>query len=173
MRKALFLDRDGVINKDYGYVHKKDNFEFIEGIFELIKSANNLSYLVIVITNQAGIGRNIYSEDTFLKLTLWMCKKFQEKDCIIDAIYYCPYHPIYGQGEFKKDSYLRKPNPGMIIEASNKHEIDLCKSILVGDKEHDIEAGLASGILKNYLFSQEAKTNKKYNLINNLNEIIL
>ena len=73
MRKALFLDRDGVINKDYGYVHKKDNFEFIEGIFELIKSANNLSYLVIVITNQAGIGRNFYTEDTFLKRTqIWI-----------------------------------------------------------------------------------------------------
>lgn len=173
MRKALFLDRDGVINIDYGYVHKKENFVFIEGIFELIKNANNLSYLVIVITNQAGIGRNIYSENTFLKLTLWMCNKFKEKDCLIDAIYYCPFHPIHGKGEFKKDSYLRKPNPGMIIEASHNYDIDLNKSILVGDKEHDIEAGLASGILRNYLFSQEVIINKKYNLIKNFNEIIL
>lgn len=172
MNKTLFLDRDGVINEDFNYVHKIQDFKFIDGIFELVSRAKDLGYLVIVITNQAGIGRNLYSEDCFLKLTKWMISKFKEKEIIIDAVYYCPYHPIHGKGKYKKDSFLRKPKPGMILKASEDYCIDLKNSILVGDKVHDIEAGISAGIKKNYLFSKEKTFDIQYELITSFDEII-
>ena len=99
-RPALFLDRDGVINVNHGYVHKPDNFNFIEGIFELVRIANRAEYLVIVVTNQAGIGRDYYTEQDFLTLTDWMKDQFATHDGHIDDVYYCPYHPQHGVGDF-------------------------------------------------------------------------
>jgi D-glycero-D-manno-heptose 1,7-bisphosphate phosphatase len=134
--KALFLDRDGVINIDKGYVHKIEDFEFIEGIFDLCKSYQDKGYLIIVITNQAGIARGYYTEEDFLKLSEWMKKEFAKKNVIITDIFYCPHHP-----DFTGECECRKPKPGMILEAAKKYNIDLSKSILIGDKITDIEAG--------------------------------
>ena len=151
-RPALFLDRDGVINIDHAYVSKQEDFEFIDGIFELCRSAKQLGFLICVVTNQAGIGRGYYTEKDFLELTAWMCGVFSEEGCEIDKVYFCPTHPEHGIGEYKTDSQFRKPGPGMVLEAAQELDIDLGKSILVGDKESDIQAGIAAGIKCNLLF---------------------
>lgn len=151
-RPALFLDRDGVINIDHAYVNRKDNFEFVEGIFDLCRSAKQLGFLICVVTNQAGIGRGYYSEKDFLELTSWMCAVFKEQGCEISKVYFCPAHPEHGIGVYKTDSYFRKPNPGMILQAAKELNIDLTVSVLVGDNETDIHAGIAAGVKYNLLY---------------------
>lgn len=149
---ALFLDRDGVINIDHGYVYKQESFEFIEGIFDLCRTAKLLGYLIFVVTNQAGIGRGYYNEQTFLELTDWMCSVFSEKGILIDKVYFCPFHPEHGLGRYKVDSPYRKPGSGMISQAVKEFSIDLSRSVLVGDKESDIQAGIAAGVANNVLY---------------------
>ncbi|MFI4938991.1 MAG: D-glycero-alpha-D-manno-heptose-1,7-bisphosphate 7-phosphatase [Burkholderiales bacterium] len=152
MRPALFLDRDGVINVDHAYVCKPENFEFIDGIFALCRKAKALGYLICIVTNQAGIGRGYYSEHDFLLLTDWMCGIFRDEDVMIDKVYFCPTHPEHGIGAYKLDSSFRKPGPDMILQAAKELDIDLAKSILVGDKETDIQAGIAAGVGINLLY---------------------
>jgi D-glycero-D-manno-heptose 1,7-bisphosphate phosphatase len=153
MSPALFLDRDGVINIDYGYVHRPADFNFIDGIFDLCRTAKARGYLLIVVTNQAGIGRGYYTEQQFHTLTDWMRAQFAEQDAVLDAVYFCPTHLEHGKGTYKLDSQFRKPGPGMILQAAQEHDVDLTNSVLVGDKESDIEAGLAAGVGCNILFS--------------------
>lgn len=149
MNKALFLDRDGVINIEKNYVYKIEDFDFIDGIFELVKSFQDKGYLIIVITNQAGIGRGYYTEVDFHKLNSWMIDQFKQKGIIITDVYYCPYHPTHGIGEYLMDSLDRKPNPGMILKAKEKYDINLTESILIGDKDSDIQAGEKAGVGRN------------------------
>lgn len=145
-RPALFLDRDGVINVDHGYVFTPEKFDFIEGIFELVAHANNSGYLVVVVTNQAGIGRGYYTEDDFHALTDWMCSKFAEHNARIDAVYFCPYHPDHGVGVYRQESVFRKPGPGMLLKAAEDLCIDLANSLMVGDKDSDVKAAEAAGV---------------------------
>ena len=159
-RPALFLDRDGVINIDHGYVCKPENFDFVEGIFELVANANDFGYLVVVVTNQAGIGRGYYTEADFHALTNWMCSKFAARGGGIDAVYYCPYHPKHGIGEYKCNSDFRKPGPGMLLKAKSDLQIDMNKSIMIGDKVTDMVAASAAGIARLILFSNEEGCNK-------------
>lgn len=154
--RALFLDRDGVINVDHGYVHAKEDFEYVDGIFDLCRAAMEEGYQLFVITNQAGIGRGYYNETQFDELTGWMCEEFARHGISIRHIYYCPYHPEHGMGEFRQDSFFRKPSPGMILQASGDYDIDLSASVLVGDKESDIKAGKAAGVGCNILFDPDA-----------------
>jgi len=150
-KRALFLDRDGVINIDYGYVHTVENFQFVDGIFELCMSAINKNYLIIVITNQAGIGRGLYSTSEFERLTEWMCNQFLLEGISISKVYHSPYHPVYGLGKYKKDDSSRKPNPGMLLQAQKELDVDLGKSIFIGDKSTDMQAGISAGIGYNIL----------------------
>lgn len=152
-RPALFLDRDGVINVDHAYVCRPENFEFIDGIFELCRTARQLGYLIFVVTNQAGIGRGYYTEQDFLDLTGWMCEIFKAQGIAIDKVYYCPSHPEYGVGQYKVDSPFRKPAPGMLLQAAEEFGVDLARSVLVGDKETDIQAGIAAGVSCNLLYA--------------------
>jgi D-glycero-D-manno-heptose 1,7-bisphosphate phosphatase len=145
-RPALFLDRDGVINIDHGYVCKPENFDFIEGIFELVANANAFGYLVIVVTNQAGIGRGYYTEADFHELTSWMRAQFAARGAHIDAVYFCPDHPEHGVGSYRRETVFRKPGPGMLLKATDELGIDLHRSVLVGDKDSDIKAGAAAGV---------------------------
>lgn len=145
-RPALFLDRDGVINVDHGYVCRPEDFNFIEGIFELVTAANEAGYLVVVVTNQAGIGRGYYSEADFHRLMDWVIAKFAARRAQIDAVYFCPLHPEHGVGEYRRESDCRKPGPGMLLQAQKDHGVDLKRSILVGDKTSDMLAGLAAGV---------------------------
>ena len=154
--KALFLDRDGVINHNFGYVYKIDDFKFIDGIFNLVQAAIKKEYLVIIVTNQAGIGRVYYTESDFFNLMAWVKIKFNENDGQIDDLYFCPFHPDHGIGSYKKNSNLRKPNPGMILNAQKKHNINLSKSIMIGDKYSDMEAGISAGISTNILLTKDS-----------------
>lgn len=154
-KRALFLDRDGVINVDHGYVHEKKHFEYVEGIFDLCRAAMEHGYDLFVITNQAGIGRGYYSESQFNALTVWMLGEFERAGIEIRQVYHCPYHPEHGVGEFRQDSFFRKPNPGMILKAANDHHLVLPASVLIGDKESDLQAGKAAGVGCNILFDPE------------------
>ena len=145
-RPALFLDRDGVINLEQGYVHTPEEFKFIDGIFDLVAAANNMGYLVVVVTNQAGIGRGFYSEADFHALTNWMKARFTERGGRIDAVYFSPYHPKYGVGKYRRESDCRKPSPGMLLQAKRELDIDLSKSIFIGDSLKDIQASNAAGV---------------------------
>jgi len=149
MNKALFLDRDGVINIDKGYVHKIEDFEFIDGIFDICEFFQKEGFLIFIITNQAGIARSYYSEKIFQYLTNWMLKEFEKRGINITKVYYCPHHP-----DFTGKCKCRKPNPGMILTAKKEFDIDLENSILIGDKISDIEAGKNAGIGLNILFNQ-------------------
>jgi D-glycero-D-manno-heptose 1,7-bisphosphate phosphatase len=155
-RRALFLDRDGVINIERGYVHEREDFEFQGGIFELCRAARSLDYLIVVVTNQAGIGRGYYTEAQFLVLTGWMLSRFAEHNVPIARVYYCPYHPIHGIGDYKRESPDRKPLPGMLLRARADLGLDLADSVLVGDKATDIQAAEAAGVGTKILLRSDA-----------------
>jgi D-glycero-D-manno-heptose 1,7-bisphosphate phosphatase len=144
--RALFLDRDGVINHDDGYTSCPENFVFIEGIFDLCRAAKRSGYLLIVVSNQAGIGRGYYSEQDFFELTAWMCEQFEAEGAPITEVFFCPDHPEHGIVPYKKDSFDRKPNPGMLLRAAEKYRISLKDSVMVGDKDSDMQAAERSGI---------------------------
>lgn len=145
-KRALFLDRDGVINHDAGYTSRVENFRLINGIFDLCREATRSGYLLIVVTNQAGIGRGYYSEEDFLALTDWMCNRFMLEGVTITDVFYCPFHPEHGVGDYKKDSFDRKPNPGMLLRAAEEHGIDMRRSIMIGDKDSDMQAACKAGV---------------------------
>jgi D-glycero-D-manno-heptose 1,7-bisphosphate phosphatase len=149
---ALFLDRDGVINIDHGYVYRIEDFKFIPGIFSFVREFVELGYKVIVVTNQAGIGRGYYTEEDFYHLTRWMQAEFLASNAPINAVYHCPYHPEHGKGAFRQDSDERKPKPGMFFKAARDWDIDLQKSVIVGDHVTDISAAIAAGITQRFLF---------------------
>jgi len=147
VRPALFLDRDGVINVDHGYVHRVEHFEFVDGVFELARAAAVRAMPVVVVTNQAGIGRGYYAEDDFLRLTDWMRDRFAERDAPIAAVYHCPYHPEHGLGDWRRDSFDRKPNPGMLLQARDALGLDLARSVMLGDTDGDMLAAQRAGVL--------------------------
>ena len=151
MNKALFLDRDGVINVEKDYLFRIEDFEFIQGVFDTLRAYQDAGYLLIIVTNQAGIARGYYTEEDFRVLNRWMLKEFEKHGINITKVYYSPYHPENGTGAYKKDTSCRKPNPGMILTAAREFDIDLEQSLLVGDKESDIEAGINAGIPRNVL----------------------
>ena len=147
--KALFLDRDGVINFDYGHVHKIEDFHFIEGIFDLCEFYQSQGFIIIIVTNQAGISKGFYDISQYEILTNWMIKEFKNNGININKVYYCPDHP-------NSKSKCRKPEPGMLISAIKEFNIDPSKSFLYGDKDSDIEAGRRAGV-KNLI---KVKNNK-------------
>lgn len=144
--RALFLDRDGVINIDNGYVFEIDNFIFTKNIFDLTKYYQDRGYIIIVVTNQSGIARGYYSEDQFNDLSMWMIEEFNKHGIRIEKVYHCPHHPDFGF-----DCDCRKPKPGMILQAMQDFNIDLAESIMIGDKETDLIAGQSSGVGENFL----------------------
>jgi D-glycero-D-manno-heptose 1,7-bisphosphate phosphatase len=154
-RSAVFLDRDGVINVNHGHVLKREDFDFINGIFDVARYGYEQDYKLVVITNQAGIGRGYYTEDNFHQLTAWMCDQFSAAGAPIERVYFSPYHPTAGIGEYLKDDYSRKPLPGMILQAQKELDLDLDRSVLIGDKATDIQAGIAAGVGRNLLFAPQ------------------
>ena len=139
MYKGLFLDRDGIINVDHGYVYKKENFEFNEGIFPLLKFFIKHNYKLYIVTNQSGIGQNYYSEKDFLVLTEWMLEVFKKGKIIIEEVIYCPHTN-------EENCLCRKPKIGMINQILKKHQLDLNNSWLIGDKQSDINLAINSKI---------------------------
>lgn len=149
--RAPFLVRDGVINVDRGYVHRPDQFTFIDGIFDLCRQARDLGYLIVVVTNQPGIGRGYYSEQAFHDLTAWMKRRFQAEGIDIAAVYFCPHHEEHGIVDYRRECRRRKPNPGMLLDAAQDLTIDLAQSVLIGDKGSDIDAGRRAGLRRSVL----------------------
>ncbi len=146
MNKAVFLDRDGVINIDHGYVSKAAEFEFIEGVFEACRYLQSLGYLLIVVTNQSGIGRGYYTEQDFTDLTRWMLSEFNQNGVDITDVYFCPHHPKHALPMYQIECDCRKPEPGMLLNAIEKYKIDPKKSVMIGDKISDVQAGHAANI---------------------------
>ena len=143
--KAIFLDRDGVINVDKQYICKIEDFTFIPGVFEAVKKARDSGYKIFVVTNQSGIALKYYSESDYKILTEWMIKQFKEKGIVFDGIYYCPHHSNGTDKEYTKECECRKPKAGMILQAAKEYNIDLSKSFVIGDKTSDIKSGQSAG----------------------------
>ena len=139
MNKAVFLDRDGVINHDYAYVSKIEDFEFIDGVFEACSYFQSLGYKIIIITNQSGLERGLFSKIDYYKLTAWMLKQLEKKNIKILDIFHCPHGP-------ESNCECRKPKPGMFFEAKKKHNIYMTDSWMIGDSERDITAASLAGI---------------------------
>ena len=147
MPRALFLDRDGTINVDYGYVYQPEKFELIDGIVELCQKAQEKGYIIIVITNQSGIARGYYTEEDYKILEQYMINKFSELGIKITDVFHCP--ELSGE--------RRKPECGMFLEAQQKYNINMETSVSIGDKQRDLEAGKKAGVGKNLLFENNFK----------------
>ncbi len=137
MKKAVFLDRDGVIIVDKGYIYKKEDVEFVDGIFDFCKNIQDKEYLIIVITNQSGVARGYYTEQNVQELHEWMSDIFLEKGIAIAGFYYCPFHTEATVEKYKEDSEMRKPNPGMILKAADDFNIAIEQSFMIGDQPSD------------------------------------
>jgi D-glycero-D-manno-heptose 1,7-bisphosphate phosphatase len=151
-RPAAFLDRDGVLNEDAGYVHRADQVRWIDGARETVRWLNDAGYLVFVVTNQAGIARGLYSEQHVADLHAWMDQELRKTGGHIDCIEYCPYHPEGTVEQYRRVSGLRKPAPGMLRKLLAEWSVDASQSFLVGDRETDLEAAAAAGI-RGHLFA--------------------
>ncbi|MDN4501354.1 D-glycero-beta-D-manno-heptose 1,7-bisphosphate 7-phosphatase [Alteromonadaceae bacterium BrNp21-10] len=160
MHKAVFLDRDGVINVDHGYIVKPSEFEFIDGVIEACKALQQQGYRLVIVTNQSGVARGYYNEDDVQQLHVWLHQQFTAHDVEIAGIYYCPHHSEKGLGDYKLDCDCRKPQPGMLLRAASELDIDLQQSIMVGDKESDLQAGINAGVAQCILVGDRLKLSR-------------
>lgn len=151
--KCFFLDRDGVINKDKGYTYKVKDLKLLTHISKIIKHLNKRKFLIIIVTNQSGIGRGYYSEKQFNYFNEKLVKRLEKKNAHIDDIFFCPHHPFYGKKNYKKNCRCRKPNNGMLLDAIQKWGINTKKSFMIGDKLTDYMAAIKTKI-KFFYFSK-------------------
>ncbi len=154
-RKAVFLDRDGVINVDHGYISRWEDFEFIPGAIAGMKLLQDHGYLLIIVTNQSGIARGFFSRDDYRKLTDAYRSFLLVRGVVIDGIYHCPHHPKFPKGAINQSCDCRKPQPGLIYKAVANHNIILDESVLIGDKISDILAASNAGIPNRFLLSTD------------------
>ena len=175
MTSAVFLDRDGVINVDRGYVCTWERFEFLPGVPEALRELQDAGYLLVVVSNQSGIGRGYYSESDVDLLNQAVAEYLDSTAGVtLSGIYYCPHHPTEAEKEYRIHCTCRKPAPGLIHRATREHAIDVKTSLLVGDKDSDIEAGRAAGVAK--LFKvvespQSAASASDIQLVTGLSEV--
>ena len=153
MNKAVFFDRDGVLNEEVGYLFEVEKFKWTLGAIDSIKLCNEKNFLVIVVTNQSGVARNFYTEDDVKKIHDFMQNDLKNFGAHIDAFYYCPHHPEGVVEKYKKVCNCRKPKPGMILQAAKDFDIDLKQSILLGDSQRDIDAAKNAGLKAGIFFS--------------------
>ena len=151
--RALFLDRDGVVNVEVGYLHRADEVRFVDGIFSLCRTAVRLGYRLIVVTNQAGIARGYYSEADFNVLMEFMRGELRAEGIELDAVYYCPFHPEHGVGKYKREHEDRKPGTGMLRRGAREFGVELSESVMVGDRCSDVAAANAAGLRQACLMS--------------------
>ena len=144
--RAVFLDRDGVINVDHGYVSTWEAFEFLPGVPEALRVLQRAGYLLVVVSNQSGIGRGFYSESDVNRLNSQIRAVLTDWEVTVAGFYHCPHHPTEALEPYRIQCDCRKPAPGMILQACRNLKIEAAESVLVGDKRTDIEAGIAAGI---------------------------
>lgn len=146
MRKAIFLDRDGVINKDYGYVGRISDFEFLPRTIDALAKLKAQGWLLVLVTNQSGIARGMYTEQDFHELTTYMQNMLRAHHAEFDRVYFCPHHPNASIGVYRQDCSCRKPKPGMLLQAAEELQIELESSWMVGDHASDLKAAAAAGV---------------------------
>jgi D-glycero-D-manno-heptose 1,7-bisphosphate phosphatase len=165
--KALFLDRDGVVNVEKNYLHKIDDFELMDGIVEVCRTYAEKGYVILIVTNQSGISRGYYSEEDFALLSRWMVDHFKSLGISIEKIYHCPHHEsIDGACE------CRKPEPGMFLRAQKEYGLDMASSVMIGDNERDIEAARRAGVGLNILLSDHTDISKADRIVHSLRELL-
>ena len=171
--RALFLDRDGVVNQEIGYLHRAEDVRWMEGIVPLCRTAMRLGYKLIVVTNQSGIARGLYTQQQFDELTVWMLGELGRDQVVLDAVYCCPFHPEYGVGEYKCEHEDRKPGPGMLRRAERELGVDLNASVMVGDRCSDVAAGMAAGVRQCFLMrgTEVSPCPGEYLMVNTLAEV--
>lgn len=167
LRKALFLDRDGVVNVEKNYLHKIEDFELMDGIIDVCHAYQKEGYLIIIVTNQSGISRGYYSEEDFSRLSEWMVEHFKTLGITLTHIYHCPHHESIDGA-----CACRKPEAGMFLEAQATYGLDMEHSVMIGDNERDIEASLKAGVGENILLSHSAMTSKANKIIHSLRELL-
>jgi len=151
-RPAAFLDRDGVLNHDTGYIHRSADFVWVDGAIEAIRFLNERGYLIFVVTNQAGIARGYYTEDQLGSFTRRVGEQLAAANARIDAFYFCPHHPTEGEPAYRITCECRKPSPGMLLRAMREWPVKLTGSFMIGDRQTDLEAATAAGV-PGHLFS--------------------
>ena len=160
MRKAAFFDRDGVINIDYGFVGKIENYDLIEGVASSLKELKDMGYLLVLVTNQSGIARGKYTESDFFKVTSFMQANLYLYDDCFDGIYFCPHHPEAPIEKYRCTCECRKPKSGMFKSAAADLGIDLKSSIMIGDHASDLIAAKGAGISNLFLVGEHIETEK-------------
>ena len=165
-KRALFLDRDGVINKDVEFLHRVEDLEYMPGIFKLCEEFQKRGFLIFVITNQSGIARGYFTEEDFQVLTKKIHADFQSRGIKITKTYHCPHLP-----EITGECECRKPKPGMILKAQREFGLDLGESILVGDSKRDVIAALDAGIAWKFLFKGRPEGIAGVRVIQSLEEV--
>ncbi|NTY62220.1 D-glycero-beta-D-manno-heptose 1,7-bisphosphate 7-phosphatase [Mycolicibacterium sphagni] len=146
LRGAAFLDRDGVLNVDHGFVVKPQDFEWVDGAREAIRYLNEAGYVTVVVTNQSGIARGYFTESEFRALHRWIDEDLRESGAHIDAVYFCPHHPDAALPAYRRDCTCRKPQPGMLFRAIRELNIDPTSSFLIGDKPRDCAAAVGASV---------------------------
>lgn len=172
-RAALFLDRDGVINEEVGYLSRREDVHFLPGLTAMCRTAQALDYALVIVTNQSGIARGYYSTAAFEELMQWMREEFKHEGVRIDAVYHCPYHPEHGIGEYRREHEDRKPSPGMLRRAAVDLDLDLGRSLMIGDRCSDVAAANAGGLRQAFLLAgtESAECTGRYLPIGSLAEM--
>ncbi|WP_157988766.1 D-glycero-beta-D-manno-heptose 1,7-bisphosphate 7-phosphatase [Candidatus Erwinia haradaeae] len=173
---AIFLDRDGTINLDFGYVCTIDRFKFIDGVIDAMHELILMGFAIIVVTNQSGIARGIFTINQFMILTQWMNKCLAEHNIRLDGVYFCPHHPTATIKKWRKKCHCRKPQPGMLLTAKKDLHIKMSASYMVGDKIEDIKAAQTAGVGKKILVRSGQVIHKEHVLnadyvLNSLKEL--
>lgn len=156
LRRAAFLDRDGVINRDIGYVHRIADFELLPGVVDALQRLQRMGYALIVVTNQSGLARGLFDNAAYEALTQYLHDILARDGVTLDGVYHCPHLPDATIARYRCDCDCRKPLPGLLLKAIGEYAIDPKTSLLVGDKASDIAAGRAAGVGKCYLVGSEA-----------------
>ncbi len=172
-RRGLLLDRDGVINEDYGYISSFDRFDFKPEIFPFLRGAIDRGFRLAIVTNQSGVARGYYSEEDYENLTARIKEVLAGEGIVLDLVLASFTHPDGIEGTLRRVSFWRKPNPGMILEAAQKLNLDLSRSVMIGDKESDMRAALAAGVGASYWLGGEGTLDGRVRPVSAFSEINL
>ena len=172
LRRGLLLDRDGVINVDHNYVSRPEQFDFIPGIFPFLRAAQERGYRLAVLTNQSGVARGMYTADDFAKLTKWMNGEFAKQGIAIDLVLGCFEHSDGTVAQYKRESFWRKPNPGMVLDTIQQLRLDPARSVFLGDHPRDMQAARTGGIGKCLLLGETHKPMDGVTIVKNFDEAL-
>jgi D-glycero-D-manno-heptose 1,7-bisphosphate phosphatase len=164
LRKAAFLDRDGVINKDKAYVHRWQDFEFVPGAIEGMQRLQGAGYALVIVTNQSGLARGYYTETQYQELTAALRAELTQNGVSLEGVYHCPHHPQGSVAELAIECDCRKPSPGMILQAAKELNLSLSESLMVGDKPADIQAARAAGVGRAYWVQSDNQESENYDM---------